>query len=94
MPAILDSSSADALTDLQEGQVGVSMAEANLSYSWEYAGNAAKLVVTPLTDRSVPELTCALDDVVSLSGRVVPLGLWCTTQQQKRVHVRLWCPTM
>ncbi len=36
---------------LQDGQVTVSMAEANLSFSWEYAGNAAKLVVTSLTDR-------------------------------------------
>lgn len=39
------------LMQLQEGQVTVSMAEANLNFSWEYAGNAPKLVITSLTDR-------------------------------------------
>ncbi|MEW5298927.1 MAG: hypothetical protein WDW36_001997 [Sanguina aurantia] len=40
-----------------EGSVGVSMAEAQFDYSWEYQGNAPKLVYTPLTDKCYLTLT-------------------------------------
>ncbi|KXZ45909.1 DHC7 protein [Gonium pectorale] len=40
-----------------EGSVKVSMAEATFDYTWEYQGNAAKLVYTPLTDKCYLTLT-------------------------------------
>jgi hypothetical protein len=41
----------------QDGRVSVSMAEAEFEYSWEYQGNAPKLVYTPLTDKCYLTLT-------------------------------------
>ena len=40
-----------------EGSVKVAMAEATFDYTWEYQGNAAKLVYTPLTDKCYLTLT-------------------------------------
>lgn len=41
----------------QEGRVGVAMAEASFEYTFEYQGNAPKLVYTPLTDKCYLTLT-------------------------------------
>lgn len=49
----------------QEGSVGVSMAEATFDYSWEYQGNAPKLVYTPLTDKCYLTLTQVCKNVGS-----------------------------
>nr|ADI46856.1 DHC1bf [Volvox carteri f. nagariensis] len=40
-----------------EGSVKVAMAEATFDYTWEYQGNAPKLVYTPLTDKCYLTLT-------------------------------------
>jgi hypothetical protein len=45
---------------MQGGAVTVHMAEGTFNYTWEYQGNAPKLVLTPLTDKCFLTLTQAM----------------------------------
>lgn len=44
----------------QSNTVSIAMADANFQYTFEYQGNAQKLVYTPLTDKCYLTLTQAM----------------------------------
>lgn len=69
---------------LQDGRVSVCMAEATFDYSWEYQGNAPKLVYTSLTDKCY--LTLTQVGAVGIAVGLLPVMPWHSVPSSWFLH--------
>ena len=67
----------------QSGKATISMVDADFEYTYEYQGNAPKLVHTPLTDKCYLTLTQGMR--VGLGGN--PYGPAGNSKYLKRVNI-------